>query len=65
MANNAAKIAEIKALLETGASDVSQDGQRTAFDLDSLRKELRRLEAEDATAQTKRPVAASIYLGGF
>jgi hypothetical protein len=65
MANNAAKIAEIRALLQTGATDVSVDGTRTAFDVESLRKELRRLEAEDATMQTQRPVAASVYLGGF
>jgi hypothetical protein len=65
MADNTAKIAEIRALLQTGASSVSTDGEHTAFDLESLRQELQRLEAEDATLQTRRPVAASIYLGGF
>lgn len=65
MADNAARIAEIRELLETGASSVSVDGTHTSFDLASLRKELRKLEAEDAAAQTQRPVASSIYLGGF
>ncbi len=65
MADNAARIAEIRELLATGATSVAVDGVRTDFDLESLRKELRRLEAEDAAAQSLRPVASSIYLGGF
>jgi hypothetical protein len=65
MPDNSAKIAEIKALLATGATSVSTDGTHTAFDPKSLRQELRRLEAEDANAQTNRPVAASVFLGGW
>lgn len=65
MADNAQRIAEIRALLETGATSISADGTNTQFDPDSLRQELRRLEAEDDTAHSARPVAASIYLGGF
>jgi hypothetical protein len=65
MANNASKIAEIKELLESGVTSATVDGVHTAFDPESLRRELRRLEAEDASSQTKRPVAASVYLGGF
>jgi len=63
MADNSQRIAEIRALLQTGATDVSPD--RTTFDPESLRRELRQLEAEDSVMQTKRPVAASVYLGGF
>jgi hypothetical protein len=65
MADNAARIAEIREFLQTGVASVSNDGTQTAFDLDALRRELRRLEAEDNVAQTKRPFAASVYLGGF
>lgn len=61
---NAERIEEIRALLQTGAVSVSPDGN-TTFDPDSLRKELRRLESEDGTAAQRRPVASSIYLGGF
>lgn len=65
MADNAARIAEIRELLQTGVKSSSVDGESTTFDLESLRQELRQLEAEDDTAQTQRPVAASINLGGF
>jgi len=63
MADNATKIAQIRALLQTGAKASGSDGEHTSFDLDSLRQELRRLEDEDATAQTRRPFAASIRFG--
>jgi hypothetical protein len=63
--NNSARIAEIRDFLQTGAASVAVDGQHTAFDLDSLRQELRRLEEEDRAIPIRRPVCASIYLGGF
>jgi len=60
MPDNAAKIAEIRTLLESGVSSATVDGVSTSIDRASLRAELRRLEAEDSTARTKRPPAASI-----
>lgn len=65
MADHAARIAEIRELLRSGVSSVSTDGTSTAFDLDSLRRELRDLEAQDDVLKGRRPVASSIYLGGF
>ena len=65
MADNSARIAEIRATLQSGVRSSSVDGMSMSLDLESLRRELRRLEAEDGTAQTRRPVASSIYLGGF
>lgn len=65
MADNTARIAEIKDLLQTGVKQLSGDNGTTIFDLDSLRMELRQLQQEDAATQCKRPVASSIYLGGF
>jgi hypothetical protein len=65
MPDNAARIAEIRELLASGVQSASVDGVNTTFDLESLRKELARLEAEDVTLQTTRPRVAQIYLGGF
>ena len=65
MADNRARIAEIKEILRSGAQSVVTDGTSVAFNLDSLRKELRELLAEDDRFQDRRPVASSIYLGGF
>jgi hypothetical protein len=65
MANNATKIASIRALLESGAASISVDGVTTTLDREGLRLELRRLQDEDDTRQSDRPRAAGIYLGGF
>lgn len=65
MADNATEIAAIEALLESGAKSVTVDGVTTQFDLDGLRKELRRLRAEDDVRQTRRPFSASVDLSGF
>ncbi len=65
MADNSARIAEIRAKLRAGASRVSTDGVDVSYDFDALQAELRRLELEDDALQSVRPVASSIYLGGF
>ena len=62
MPDNSAKIAEIRATLESGVSSSSIDGISTSIDRESLRRELRRLEAEDDSNRNRRPVAASIDL---
>lgn len=64
MADNSARIAEIQEILR-GAKSVSVDGVTTTYEFDSLRKELRDLQQTDDSQKTKRPVASSIYLGGF
>jgi hypothetical protein len=63
MADNAAKIAEIRDQLRTGASQVSTDGTTVMFNEAQLRKELRQLLAEDRNNRGRRPVASSIKLG--
>ena len=63
--DNSERIAEIEALLETGAATNNVDGISTTIDRESLRRELGRLRENDDTARPKRPRAAGIYLGGF
>lgn len=65
MADHSARIAEIQEALRSGVSSVATDGTSTTFDLDALRRELRELMADDDLHKARRPVAASIYLGGF
>lgn len=65
MADNAAKIAELRSILEAGAQSVSTDGTSVQYDLAEVRRQLRELEAADDLAAGKRPIAATIHLGGF
>lgn len=63
--DNSAKIAELQAILQAGASSVAVDGTNVAFDLAEVRQQLRELMASDQTNAGRRPVASSINLGGF
>jgi len=65
MADNTDEIARIRALLASGVKSVTVDGITTTLDLDSLRRELRRLIATDDALRGSRPVASSIDLSGF
>lgn len=65
MPNHSTEIARIRAILREGASTVTTDGTTVTYDLAALRRELRQLEAEDDTTRGRRPVAASINLGGW
>lgn len=48
------KINRLRALLESGVTSSTVDGETTSFDLMSVRRELRRLEAEYGIRR-KRP----------
>ena len=63
--DNTDKIAKIRAILQEGAASVVVDGVAVNYDLAQLRRELRQLMLEDDVQKGRRPVAASIYLGGF
>ena len=65
MADNSARIAQIRKLLASGAKSTAVDGVTTTFDLESLRLELRRLEGEDDTAQASRPRVSQILADCF
>jgi hypothetical protein len=61
--DNSKRIAEIREILQAGATQVQTDGTNVVFDLNQLRKELRMLEADDPLYKGRRPVASSIKLG--
>lgn len=65
MADNTAQIAKLRAILQASAREVMVDGRRVAYDLAEVRRQLRELELQDDAARSKRPVAATIKLGGF
>jgi hypothetical protein len=65
MADNAARIAEIRTILRAGASTVKTAGVEVVYDFDQLQRELRELLADDDDQRGRRPVSASINLGGF
>lgn len=62
------RIEKLRAALRSGVTSVTVDGTTTQLSPSSMRKELRRLEAELDTANgspPRRPVVASIKLGGW
>ncbi len=63
------EIASIDSVLSSGVSSVTVDGTTTHYDLDSLRRRKRELQHAlsklSAHESMRRPVASSIYLGGF
>lgn len=63
MPDNSKRIAEIREILQAGATQVQTDGTNVVFDLNQLRQELRQLEASDPLTKGRRPVASSIKLG--
>ena len=68
MANYQAEIAVLESILNSGASSIQVDGMATRYDLAEVRKRLAELKAlDDSTLEAgkSRPVASTIYLGGF
>lgn len=65
MPDNSAKIAAIRETLESGVSSTTVDGVSVSLDRESLRKELRKLEAEDDALRSRRPPCASIDMSGL
>lgn len=58
----AQKIARLRELLESGVSSDSRDGASTTFDLESVRRELLRLE-QAAGTRKRRPRVINLQMG--
>jgi len=56
------KIARLRELLESGVTSDSRDGASTSFDLESVRRELLRLEQEAGTRR-QRPRVLNMQMG--
>lgn len=65
MSDNSKRIAEIRSILQAGASSVSVDGVTVSYDFAALRQELRDLMANDPAFANKRPVVTTLGLGNF
>ncbi len=64
MADNTAKIAEIREILRSGVKQFSNDGTSFTHDFKELRKELERLIADDDT-ETQTPSVLHVDLSGY
>lgn len=65
MADNTARIAEIRAVLRSGVTASTVDGGSLTIDPESLRRELRNLVAEDDVQRTRRPRISTVNLSGL
>jgi hypothetical protein len=58
-----AEIANLETILNSGATDVTDDGTRTILDLASVRQRLAELRRRQDAA--RRPIVSQIDLSGF
>lgn len=65
MADNTAEIARLRAILNSGKSSYTIEGQTVSYDLAQVRKRLLELIAEDDTETVRRPRSVRIKLDGF
>jgi len=66
MADNSAKIAELRAILESGVLEVeTPDGVKVIYDRKGLERQINRLMQTDNTLRTKKPTMTTVQLGGF
>ncbi len=65
MADNTARIAAIRELLQSGVTSTVVDGTSVTFDPDSLRRELHQLIADDDVQRTRRPRISSVKMNGL
>lgn len=63
MADNAAKIAELEAILHGGVTSINVDGTSTTCDLEEIRRQLAELRRTDDTQRTRRPRLTFVKLG--
>lgn len=65
MSNNAAKISELNAILDAGATSVTlPNGQSVTYDLDQIRRRRDELMRADSNQRSRRPLMVSNNLSG-
>ena len=62
MADNSARIAELRQILAEGNTSTSIDGRSATWDLDQVRQELNELIREDDTQRVRKPRLSSVNL---
>jgi len=65
MADNTTRIAELRAILESGETSIASDGTSVQYDLKQIRQELNRLLQTDDTNRLIRPRLSSVNLSGL
>ena len=60
MADNTARINEIRTILQSGIVQSTEDGTQTILDIPSLRAELQQLMSEDDTQKVRKPRISTI-----
>lgn len=60
--SNSEKLVRLEALLAAGATSTRAGDISATFDLDSIRKQIRDLRAQDPVARRRRPACAQIKL---
>jgi hypothetical protein len=62
MADNTARIAQIRAILQGGVTQTAADGRSATWDLAALRIELQQLMREDDTQKVRKPRVSSVNI---
>ena len=65
MADNTARIAELRLILESGVTSTSIDGTSVQVDLGAVRIELQRLVNTDTASKLRRPRLSTVNIGGL
>lgn len=65
MADNTAEIARLRAILNSGQTSYSVEGQTVNYDLAAIRRRLQELIASDDTETVTRPRVSRIKLDSF
>ncbi len=62
MADNTARIAQLRKILQAGVTSTNIDGTSVSVDLDQVRTELQQLMREDDTQRIRKPRVSSVNI---
>lgn len=65
MTDHSARIAELEAILQEGATTVTVDGTTTVIDLEIVEQQLNQLRRDNTATADRRPRLSSIQTGGL